>query len=711
MSVSNRILLLVLASLFAMTGLAGWMLIDRWTTSVQMRRLMTGCSVIETLTDLVGSLQKERGRSALFLSSKGAKNAPELEAQRLITDAKAKVFVVSVTDPAVRELGVDVLRQARDAEVAIRGLDDLRESVLHQSITLPNAIKSYSVIVSRVLDLSLLVARDTNHSEIKNFEFALSALQAASERAGLMRAVGAAGIAAGSFTSEQMYQITSLDAEGRDYLKSFTIYAPESSRHAYEARMKLPEAREIERLKALILATPTGQPVAGIDAEQWFREATNRVDLLRDVADGLLRTFMTRAEKTLSAATVELSVAALLVAMLVAVIVSFGLMTMRSISKLIGEMASAMRLLADGNLSITIPAISRTDEIGDMAKALVVFRAAAVEKTRLQVETDGERQRVTSVVADGLSRLAARDLSFRMDDAMPAAYAQLRADYNLALEQLEQAMLRVTGSVGLIHTGSKNITVAADSLAVRTEQQAANLEETATALDLITAAARKGADGVALVNDFAGRAKTEAERGGAIAQQATAAMQHIEVSSRQIGQIIQVIDSIARQTSLLALNAAVEAARAGESGRGFAVVANEVRALAKRSEAAAEDVKRLVLTSMKDVERGVILVNETGTALDRIVTQVAEITAVVAEIASGAKAQSGGLQELNASMRDIGTVTQRNTMMVEESTAASYALAEATVGLKTLIQSFKLSDDGVATSQLSTPSPRLVRYG
>ena len=707
MSVSNRILLLILASLFAMTGLAGWMLIDRWTTSVQMRRLMTGCSVIETLTDLVGSLQKERGRSALLLSSKGTKNAPELAAQRLITDAKAKVFVVSVTDPAVRDLGVDVLRQARDAEVALKGIDELRDAVSHQTISLPNALKTYSAIVSRVLDLSLLVARDTNHSEIKNFEFALSALQAASERAGLMRAVGAAGIAAGSFSSEQMYQITSLDAEGRDYLKSFVIYAPESSRRAYETRMAMPEARGIERLKALILATPTGQPVVGIDSEQWFREATNRVDLLRDVADGLLHTFMARAEKTLSNAAIELSVAALLVVILVAVIVGFGLMTMRSISKLIGEMASAMRLLADGNLSIAIPAIGRTDEIGDMAKALVVFRAAAVEKTRLQIETDGERQRVTSVVADGLARLAARDLSFRMDDVMPEGYAQLRADYNLALEQLEQAMLRVTGSVGLIHTGSKNITVAADSLAERTEQQAANLEETATALDLITAAVRKGADGVALVNDFAGRAKIEAERGGVIAQQATVAMQHIEVSSRQIGQIIKVIDSIARQTSLLALNAAVEAARAGESGRGFAVVANEVRALAKRSEAAAEDVKALILTSMTDVEKGVALVSETGTALDRILAQVAEITAVVADIAGGAKAQSGGLQELNASMRDIGLVTQRNTMMVEESTAASHALAGATVDLKTLIQSFKLSEEPESVEHV----PRVIRYG
>ena len=149
---------------------------------------------------------------------------------------------------------------------------------------------------------------------------------------------------------------------------------------------------------------------------------------------------------------------------------------------------------------------------------------------------------------------------------MPEGYGQLRADYNLALEQLEQAMTRVTGSVGLIHTGSANITVAADDLAARTERQAVTLEETAAALNQITVTVRRSADGVAQMNDFVGRARTEADHGGNVARQATLAMNDIQISSRQIGQIIQVIDSIARQTSLLALNAAVEAARAGEAG-------------------------------------------------------------------------------------------------------------------------------------------------
>ena len=692
MSVSNRILLLIMASLFAMTGLAGWMLVDRWSTSVQMRRLITGTSLIATLTDLVGSLQKERGRTALLLSSKGTKNGVELATQRGLSDAKSQLFVVEVHDDAVRSLGNDVVRQARLVEDALMEVGDLRASVSNQTIRPNEAIKRYTAIIGKLLDLSLLVARDTNHSEIKNFEFALSALQAAGERAGLVRATGAAGLAAGAFTEEQIYQLTSLETESRDYLKSFLIYAPESIRRLYEARMERPDTQVVERLRARILATPIGHVVAGIDSEQWFEAATVRVEAFRDVADQLLRLFMARAETTMSAAIIELLIASLFVALLMVAIVTFGILTMRSISRLIGAMAAAMRQLADGDLGVEIPAIGRSDELGGMARALVVFRHAAMEKRRLEQETDAERRRVNSVVANGLARLAARDLSFRMDDAMPDGYAQLRADYNLALEQLEQAMARVTGSVGIIHAGSTNITHAADDLAVRTERQAVTLDETASALDQITATVRRSAEGVAQVADFVGRAKTEADRGSDVARQATLAMNHIQMSSRKIGQIIQVIDSIARQTGLLALNAAVEAARAGEAGRGFAVVATEVRALAKRSETAAEDVKRLIMTSSRDVDAGVGLVSETGAALDRILTQIAEINVVVAEIAGGSKDQSVGLQEVNASMRAIGLVTQKNTTMVEESTAASHALAEATVGLKTLIQSFKLTN-------------------
>jgi methyl-accepting chemotaxis protein len=200
---------------------------------------------------------------------------------------------------------------------------------------------------------------------------------------------------------------------------------------------------------------------------------------------------------------------------------------------------------------------------------------------------------------------------------------------------------------------------------------------------------RKTAEGATHARHVVSTAKSDAEKGGGVVRQAISAMSGIEQSSRQIGQIIGVIDEIAFQTNLLALNAGVEAARAGDAGRGFAVVASEVRALAQRSAEAAKEIKSLISTSRSQVEQGVDLVAETGKALERIFAQVAEIDAIVSEIATSAQDQASGLQEVNTDVNQMDQVTQQNAAMVEESTAASHTLSLETEELTLLIGASK----------------------
>jgi methyl-accepting chemotaxis protein len=390
-----------------------------------------------------------------------------------------------------------------------------------------------------------------------------------------------------------------------------------------------------------------------------------------------------------------------------------GWMLSRAIATPISKMTDVMGKLASGDNAVDVPAIGRKDEVGRMADAVEHFKLAAIEKIRLEGEAAAQRRQteeerkateaeraasaqqqsdVVGGLAQGLERLAAGVLTFRLNQAFAPSYEKLRADFNAAMQQMQQTISEVATNSAGVRTASTEISQASDNLSRRTEQQAASLEETAAALDQITATVRKTAEGAGQARDAVGSARADAERSGIVVRDAVAAMSEIESSAQQISQIIGVIDEIAFQTNLLALNAGVEAARAGDAGRGFAVVASEVRALAQRSADAAKEIKALISASSQQVERGVNLVGETGKVLERIVTQVTQINGVVTEIAASAEEQSTGLQQVNTAVNQMDQVTQQNAAMVEEATAASHALTSEADTLARLISRFELGE-------------------
>jgi methyl-accepting chemotaxis protein len=332
----------------------------------------------------------------------------------------------------------------------------------------------------------------------------------------------------------------------------------------------------------------------------------------------------------------------------------------------------------------------------DMDFAISVYLETLDEQRRRAEAASEAARRQASIAVDAiglaLSKLAAKDLTYRVGEDIPEAYLKLRTDFNSAIEQLEAALCEVNGAAGTIHNSAQEIGAAADDLSRRTEQQAASLEETAAALDQITTTVKKSAEGASHARQVVSVADDDAKKSAVVVRQAVESMDAIAKSAAQINQIIGVIDEIAFQTNLLALNAGVEAARAGDAGRGFAVVASEVRALAQRSAEAAKDIKRLISASTAQVDSGVKLVAETGDSLKRITSQVAEINGVIGEIAAGANEQATGLQQVNTAINQMDQVTQQNAAMVEQSTAASHSLTQETDRLANMIGEFAVGE-------------------
>jgi methyl-accepting chemotaxis protein len=373
----------------------------------------------------------------------------------------------------------------------------------------------------------------------------------------------------------------------------------------------------------------------------------------------------------------------------------------------IARLQQTMRTLAAGNHAIAVVGQERRDEIGEMAKAVLVFRDTAVEQKKgeaAKAAADAAQAQVVTDLAAALGKLSGGDLTVSLHN-FPEEYAKLESDFNAAVGSLKDAMGEIAGATTNIHGGSNEISQASDDLSRRTEQQAASLEETAAAMTEITATVQNSAAGANEANKLVQATQADASESSKTVADAVAAMAEIEKSSQEITKIIEVIDKIAFQTNLLALNASVEAAHAGEAGRAFAVVANEVRALAQRSADAAQEIGQLISNSSKQVEGGVNLVGEAGKALGRIIGSVDEISTLVSQIAMAADQQSSALAQVNTAITEMDKVTQQNAAMVEESNAAARSLTDEATGLARLVGRFDTGAGQVAVR----PEPKARR--
>ena len=303
--------------------------------------------------------------------------------------------------------------------------------------------------------------------------------------------------------------------------------------------------------------------------------------------------------------------------------------------------------------------------------------------------------------------IAAGELGVRIDTA-PGDRSSLLYAMQGMRDSLVGIVSQVRAGTLTIADASTEIAAGNQDLAQRTERQARTLMDTAASMEELTGTVRQNADNARQANALAESASSVALRGGAVVGQVVETMAAINDSSKQIADIVGVIDSIAFQTNILALNAAVEAARAGEQGRGFAVVAGEVRNLAQRSAAAAHQIKDLIQASVERVDAGARLVDAAGSTMDEIVTSVKRVTDIMAEISLASAEQSAGIEQVNAAIGRMDEATRQNATLVEQASAAAGALQDEAAGLAQVVSVFKTTQAGPATVALAPQSGALM---
>lgn len=343
---------------------------------------------------------------------------------------------------------------------------------------------------------------------------------------------------------------------------------------------------------------------------------------------------------------------------------------------------------------------TRNVVIGVMVAAVICGILLAIWLIRGIMTPLGKAQELANAMAEG-------KLDNEIDVTCKDEFGVMLRALKAMETKFSQVVMSVRSNAESVNVAADEIVLGTDDLSRRTQEQAASIEQTAASMDEITSTVRQNADNAAEADKLVHGVSQQANAGGEIAGQAVKAMEDINISSRKISGIVGLIDQIAFQTNLLALNASVEAARAGEQGRGFAVVANEVRNLAGRSADAAKEIKKLVEESIEQVDTGSSLVNKAGKALDDIVNGVQRVTVLMGEIATASREQSQGIEQVNTAVSQMDSVTQQNSSLVDESSAAGRSLQTQAEALLKEVSFFRGATTGQNQRALpATPKPR-----
>ncbi|MBZ9621863.1 methyl-accepting chemotaxis protein [Clostridium sp. FP2] len=349
--------------------------------------------------------------------------------------------------------------------------------------------------------------------------------------------------------------------------------------------------------------------------------------------------------------------------------------TLDAVIEPVKEASEILKQMANGNLKVQVKGDYKGDH-GDIKNALN--------------DTIDSLSSYVTEISEVLDEMSNSNLQLTINNEYKGDFAQIKDALNLIIQSFNEVFTEINTAADQVSAGSNQVSDGSQALSQGTTEQASSIEELTASITEVAAQTKQNAVNASQANELALNAKEGAALGNSHMKEMLKSMEEINESSSSISKIIKVIDDIAFQTNMLALNAAVEAARAGQHGKGFAVVAEEVRNLAARSAKAAKETTDLVEGSIKKVEIGTKIANNTAESLDQIVVGISKAATLVGEIASASNEQATAIYQINKGIEQVSDVVQTNSATAEQSAAASEELSSQASMLKSMVGKFNL---------------------
>ena len=646
-------------------------------TATGAARMEQSTTLLAAVSSAVHEIQKERGLSATAAAKTDTGIAAKRKTQLEVADRAIKGMENAAT-AVISDMPPDLMERWRRAISAMESLQRLRSQVDAGGAETVRVVVGYTDVINKLVEFEEATAVLAVRPDVARAMTALASLTRAKEAAGQERANGAAAIAVGTLSPAAHKRLLELNGAQSERVAAFSAGASPEQRQMLDTALSDPALTEYARLRDMLIAGD----VDNMNATAWFTAATTRIDRLYDVEQHIVTAIRdtARARKDGSRRDVMVFTGMALVAALVGGLIIFFLA--RGITRPVVRLTTAMRTLASGQTAVSIPAVERSDEIGEMARTVLVFQQQALTVERMTAEREQQRQQ---------SELARRQALITMADTVESQTSKVVAKVGEEAARVNNTARRMAGSAILVEENAQRVAAAA-------EQSLANTQAVAGASEELSASIREIASQVERSKAIVGEAVYSA-------QNASTTVDSLSEAMSAIDQVVQVIANIANQTNLLALNATIEAARAGIAGKGFAVVAHEVKSLANQTAKQTTDITARITTLKEMAER-------VTTAIGDVVGRIHGVEEIAGSVAAAVEEQDAATKEISRNVQQSAQaaqeVTERIVAVAQEATLTGKQAAEVE-GLLAAMTAQVADLDHVLTRVVRTATPDVDR--